>query len=85
MLCEAKELLGECRLRLRITGLDSMNIGKPQIMGFVQEVVAVASAFQVVVPQTDAAIELGGEADKMFYFNGSLEERMKGVCAVGTG
>ncbi len=36
-------------------------------------------------PQTDVAIELGGEDAKIIYFTGGLEERMNGVCAGGTG
>ena len=52
---------------------------------FVQEVVAVATALQHSAPQTDVAIELGGEDAKIIYFKGGLEERMNGVCAGGTG
>ena len=85
LLCEAKEQLGECRLRLRITGSGSINLGKALNIGFVQEVVAVATALQAVAPQTDVAIELGGEDAKIIYFTGGLEERMNGVCAGGTG
>ena len=38
-----------------------------------------------VAPQTDVAIELGGEDAKIIYFRGGLEQRMNGVCAGGTG
>ncbi len=85
LLQEAKTLLGDCRLEVRITGSGSINLGKALDIPFVQEVVAVASALKQVAPQTDVAIELGGEDAKIIYFKGGLEERMNGVCAGGTG
>ena len=85
LLREAKEQLGGCLLKPGITGSGSINLGKALNIGFVQEVVAVASALQFVAPQTDVAIELGGEDAKIIYFKGGLEERMNGVCAGGTG
>ena len=85
LLREAKERLGDCKLNVRITGSGSINLGQALNIGFVQEVVAVASALQFVAPQTDVAIELGGEDAKIIYFKGGLEERMNGVCAGGTG
>ena len=51
-----------------ITGSGSMNLGKAMDIGFVQEVVAVASSLERVAPQTDVAIELGGEDAKIIYF-----------------
>ena len=85
LLKEARDRLGDCKLKLGITGSGSINLGKALGIGFVQEVVAVASALQFVAPQTDVAIELGGEDAKIIYFKGGLEERMNGVCAGGTG
>ena len=85
LLKEARELLGECALRVKITGSGAINLGKAMNIGFVQEVVAVATALQKTAPQTDVAIELGGEDAKIIYFKGGLEERMNGVCAGGTG
>lgn len=85
LLKEAEKQLGSCRLNTRITGSGSISLGKALGIGFVQEVVAVASALQSVAPQTDVAIELGGEDAKIIYFKGGLEERMNGVCAGGTG
>ena len=85
LLKEASFAVGDCALRVKITGSGSINLGKALGIGFVQEVVAVASALQFVAPQTDVAIELGGEDAKIIYFKGGLEERMNGVCAGGTG
>ena len=82
---EAFEKTGPCLLRARITGSGAINLGKALEIGFVQEVVAVAAALKSFYPQTDAAIELGGEDAKIIYFRGGLDERMNGVCAGGTG
>lgn len=85
LLSDAKKQLGACRLRAKITGSGSITLGKALGIGFVQEVVAVATALQFIAPETDVAIELGGEDAKIIYFTGGLEERMNGVCAGGTG
>ena len=85
LLREAEQSLGNVGLRLKITGSGGINLGKALNIPFVQEVVAVAAALQKVAPQTDVAIELGGEDAKIIYFTGGLEERMNGVCAGGTG
>ncbi|MCI5994140.1 MAG: 2-hydroxyglutaryl-CoA dehydratase, partial [Clostridiales bacterium] len=85
LLKEARQTVGECLLQIKITGSGSINLGKALEIPFVQEVVAVATALQAAAPQTDVAIELGGEDAKIIYFTGGLEERMNGVCAGGTG
>jgi predicted CoA-substrate-specific enzyme activase len=85
LLKQAKNELGDCLLKARITGSGSISLGKAMNIEFIQEVVAVATALQSVAPQTDVAIELGGEDAKIIYFRGGLEERMNGVCAGGTG
>ena len=85
LLKNAQKELGNCALKVRITGSGSINLGKALGIDFTQEVVAVATALKKVAPQTDVAIELGGEDAKIIYFTGGLEERMNGVCAGGTG
>ncbi len=85
LLREAKRKVGACALRCKITGSGSINLGKALDLAFVQEVVAVATALKFTAPQTDVAIELGGEDAKIIYFTGGIEERMNGVCAGGTG
>ena len=86
LLKEAREKLGECSLKMKITGSGSINLGKALGIGFVQEVASVASALKRLAPQTDVAIELGGEDAKIIYFDGNnIEERMNGICAGGTG
>ena len=85
LLKDAREKLGQCLLRVKITGSGGIALAKAMEIGFVQEVVAVASSLKFFYPQTDVAIELGGEDAKIIYFTGGLEERMNGVCAGGTG
>ncbi|MBO5313178.1 MAG: 2-hydroxyacyl-CoA dehydratase [Clostridia bacterium] len=86
LLQEARALLGECMLKTKITGSGSINLGKALGIDFIQEVASVATALKFVAPQTDVAIELGGEDAKIIYFDGNnVEERMNGICAGGTG
>ena len=85
LLKSVRQQLGDCALKVKITGSGSINLGKALGIDFVQEVVAVATALKEAAPQTDVAIELGGEDAKIIYFKGGLEERMNGVCAGGTG
>ena len=85
LLREAKKAVGDCEITAGITGSGSINLGKALKIAFVQEVAAVAAAIEKVAPQTDVAIELGGEDAKIIYFRGGLDERMNGVCAGGTG
>ncbi|MBQ6236309.1 MAG: 2-hydroxyglutaryl-CoA dehydratase, partial [Clostridia bacterium] len=85
LLKEAKAITGACSLRAHITGSGSIGLSKALGIPFTQEVVAVADAIAKYYPQTDVAIELGGEDAKIIYFKGGLDERMNGVCAGGTG
>ena len=85
LLEDAKAKLGDFKLKLKVTGSGSINIGKALGIPFVQEVAAVATTLERLAPQTDVAIELGGEDAKIIYFRGGLDERMNGVCAGGTG
>lgn len=67
-----------------ITGSGGLSLSKHLDVPFVQEVIAVSTALQDYAPQTDVAIELGGEDAKIIYFEGgNVEQRMNGVCAGG--
>lgn len=85
LLRDAKQSIGDCTLSANITGSGAINLCKALEIDFEQEVAAVAKALKQVAPQTDVAIELGGEDAKIIYFKGGLDERMNGVCAGGTG
>ena len=78
--------LGPIQVSPVITGSGGLTLAKHLGVPFVQEVIAVSTSLQDYAPQTDVAIELGGEDAKIIYFeNGNVEQRMNGVCAGGTG
>ncbi len=85
LLKRAKEKLGELTLAPSITGSGGLTLSRHLEIPFTQEVVAVATALQDYAPQTDVAIELGGEDAKIIYFTGGIDQRMNGICAGGTG
>ena len=68
-----------------ITGSGGLALATQLGVPFVQEVVAVATSLTDYAPQTDVAIELGGEDAKIIYFSNGVEQRMNGACAGGTG
>lgn len=78
--------LGAIHVSPVITGSGGLTLAKHLEVPFVQEVIAVSTALQDYAPQTDVAIELGGEDAKIIYFEGgNVEQRMNGICAGGTG
>ena len=81
----AMDQLGEITLCPVITGSGGLTLAGHLQIPFVQEVVSVASALHDYAPQTDVAIELGGEDAKIIYFTGGVDQRMNGICAGGTG
>ncbi|NLE74750.1 MAG: CoA activase [Actinobacteria bacterium] len=85
LLSEAVAIVGKRQVRLRITGSGGLGLAKWLDVEFVQEVVAVRTAIRALVPDADVIIELGGEDAKIVYLSGSVEERMNGSCAGGTG
>ena len=82
---KAQDANGDLSVAPVITGSGGLNISKHLGIPFVQEVVAVSSALHKVAPQTDVAIELGGEDAKIIYFTNGIDQRMNGICAGGTG
>ena len=86
LLGRAIHKLGAIHVSPVITGSGGLTLAKHLGVPFVQEVIAVSTALQDYAPQTDVAIELGGEDAKIIYFEGgNIEQRMNGVCAGGTG
>ena len=81
----AAEAIGGQAVRTVITGSAGLGVAKASGIRFVQEVYATASAVRTYIPDADAVIELGGEDAKIIFFGSSLEERMNGSCAGGTG
>ena len=86
LLKKAHDSLGELIVHPMITGSGGLTLAKHLGVPFVQEVISVSTALQHYAPQTDVAIELGGEDAKIIYFEGgNVEQRMNGICAGGTG
>ena len=70
---------------IALTGSGAMSASKFLDLPFIQEVVSCKRAVEKYIPQTDVVIELGGEDAKIIYFDKSIEQRMNGTCAGGTG
>lgn len=84
-LAALRSIVGQQRFSFALTGSAGMGVAQRVGLPFVQEVVACASAVRSLIPQTDTAVELGGEDAKITYFGQASEQRMNGICAGGTG
>ena len=86
LLEKAHSRLGDLTLYPMITGSGGLTLANHLAVPFTQEVIAVATSLKEFAPNTDVAIELGGEDAKIIYFEGgNVEQRMNGICAGGTG
>ena len=81
----AQRVIGDAPMRVSITGSGGMLLAKWLGLEFVQEVIASKRAVETLIPQTDCAIELGGEDAKILFLTNGTEVRMNGSCAGGTG
>lgn len=68
-----------------LTGSGAISTANFLELPFIQEVVACKRAVEKYIPKVDVVIELGGEDAKIIYFGKSIEQRMNGTCAGGTG
>ncbi|SCG82321.1 putative CoA-substrate-specific enzyme activase [Proteiniborus sp. DW1] len=82
---DAKSILERNRITMMITGSGGLSISKKLDVSFIQEVIACTNTIERYIPYTDVAIELGGEDAKITYLGDSVEQRMNGTCAGGTG
>lgn len=85
LLINAFKQIGNRPLTVMITGSAGLAISSWLGIKHVQEVIACNQAIERFIPQTDVAIELGGEDAKITFFRGGLDQRMNGICAGGTG
>ena len=85
VLNELNEKYPDSKFTLALTGSGAMSAAKFLGVNFIQEVVSCKRAVEKYIPQTDVVIELGGEDAKIIYFDKSIEQRMNGTCAGGTG
>ena len=75
----------EYNITILVTGSGGLALSKWLHIPFIQEVVASTYAIENIIPNTNVAIELGGEDAKITYFDGGIDQRMNGTCAGGTG
>ncbi|MCD8294028.1 MAG: acyl-CoA dehydratase activase [Clostridia bacterium] len=80
-----REQFGEEEYRASIAGSAGLGLSQRSGVNFVQEVQAAFIAIRQFFPDTDVAIELGGEDAKIIFVTGGTEQRMNGSCAGGTG
>ena len=73
------------RITIMVTGSGGLSVQKWLDISFIQEVVASTTGIKKFIPETDVAIELGGEDAKITYLDGNVEQRMNSICAGGTG
>ncbi len=80
-----EQLPGLERAGLCVSGSAGMGLAEDLGIPFVQEVYATRTAVVKYMPKADVVIELGGEDAKILFLSGSMEVRMNGSCAGGTG
>ena len=68
-----------------ITGSGGLTLSNVLEIPFEQEVICCGKAVEMLIPRTDVAIELGGEDAKITFYGHTIEQRMNGTCAGGTG
>lgn len=77
--------LKNSKIKLALSGSAAIGVANVANLTFVQEVFASAYTIRKHLPDSDLAIELGGEDAKIIFLKGALEERMNSSCAGGTG
>lgn len=85
MLGDLHEEMGDLSVHAVITGSGGLSLSKLLGLHFEQEVVTCSKAVETLIPETDVAIELGGEDAKITFYGQTVEQRMNGTCAGGTG
>ena len=72
--------------KVAVSGSGSLGIAEKLGFLFVQEVVAATKSIKKYIPDTQVAIELGGEDGKITFFDrAGIDQRMNETCAGGTG
>lgn len=82
---KVKERFGDLSCRVSVTGSAGLGLAERGELPFVQEVQAAFVSIKRFYPDTDVAVELGGEDAKIIFVTGGAEQRMNGSCAGGTG
>lgn len=69
-----REHAGDRQFYFALTGSSAMGLAEKSGLPFEQEVIACAAAVRKLIPETDTAVELGGEDAKITYFRGTMEQ-----------
>lgn len=83
---EIYQEFGDIEIKLAVTGSGGIGVSEWLNILFVQEVIAGTEAVTFKYPQTDVIVELGGEDAKVtFLTKSTIDQKMNGICAGGTG
>ncbi|MBO4235758.1 MAG: 2-hydroxyacyl-CoA dehydratase [Firmicutes bacterium] len=85
MIAELFDVYGDIEIKPIITGSGGLSLANILGVKFEQEVIACSYAVETLIPETNCAIELGGEDAKITFYGATVEQRMNGTCAGGTG
>ena len=85
MMSELFDVYGDIEVKPIITGSGGLSLANILGVKFEQEVIACSHAVETLIPETNCAIELGGEDAKITFYGATVEQRMNGTCAGGTG
>lgn len=86
IITEAYEKFKNESVTVMVTGSGGLSVSEWMNVKFIQEVIACTNTIEKIIPETEVAIELGGEDAKITYFyDGNVDQRMNGTCAGGTG
>lgn len=85
LIFEVSGVLKKSTINITVTGSGGLSVSKWLNIPFVQEVIASSNAVEHLIPETNVALELGGEDAKITFFDKTIEQRMNGTCAGGTG
>ncbi|URZ00063.1 2-hydroxyacyl-CoA dehydratase [Clostridium felsineum] len=86
LITEAYEKFKDDDVTVMVTGSGGLSVSEWMDVKFIQEVIACTNTIEKIIPETDVAIELGGEDAKITYFyDNNIDQRMNGTCAGGTG
>ncbi|MDR2727430.1 MAG: acyl-CoA dehydratase activase-related protein, partial [Deltaproteobacteria bacterium] len=85
LLLEVDERFPDAHWNIALTGSGAIALAGELGVSFVQEVAASSLSIRSRFPDTDVAIELGGEDAKLTFFTGGADQRMNETCAGGTG
>jgi len=82
---ELYDIYKDTKVKATITGSGGLTLATLLGIPFEQEVISCSTAVESLIPETDVAIELGGEDAKITFYGSTVEQRMNGTCAGGTG